>query len=246
MCAAEYASQQSLPSLVVHHHCDAETVFRYAPEVVATFTTLRTRVWQVSGITAAPVVVEVAELVAAADARLALGVESEFAEIQAWRKAFALMGLKPTQYRCAAEALLRRYRKEKQLPRCHPAVALCNAVSLSCATPIAVFDRAALDGVLEVRPARGDERYVSFSGGVETPEKGEIIFVDTHNTVHARRWCHRQSAQSAVRESSSELLIVAEALHANAESDLVGLEVSLLNALQRAWPRCMITRVLPR
>jgi DNA/RNA-binding domain of Phe-tRNA-synthetase-like protein len=37
------------------------------------------------------------------------------------------MGLKPTQYRCAPEALLRRLRKEGTLPPLHPLVDLCNA-----------------------------------------------------------------------------------------------------------------------
>src|SRR5438105_3496416 len=40
------------------------------------------------------------------------GSESELPEIQAWRRAFQRMGLKPTQYRCASESLLRRFKKE--------------------------------------------------------------------------------------------------------------------------------------
>ncbi|HEX2322939.1 MAG TPA: hypothetical protein VHJ18_28510, partial [Streptosporangiaceae bacterium] len=64
-------------------------------------------------------------------ARLERGTESELPEIQAWRRAFAAMGLKPTQYRCASESLLRRFRKEGQLPRLHPLVDICNAVSLA-------------------------------------------------------------------------------------------------------------------
>lgn len=67
--------------------------------------------------------------------------ESEFGQIQAWRRAFSQMGLKPTQYRCAAEALLRRLRKEHSLPRLHPLVDLCNAASAAYAIPVAVFDR---------------------------------------------------------------------------------------------------------
>ena len=55
-----------------------------------------------------------------ANARLAGGTESDLAEIKAWRQAFSKMGLKPTQYRCASEALLRRLRKEGGLPRIHP------------------------------------------------------------------------------------------------------------------------------
>ena len=55
----------------------------------------------------------------AARSRLAGTSESELPEIQAWRRAFARMGLKPTQYRCAAESLLRRFRKEGALPGVH-------------------------------------------------------------------------------------------------------------------------------
>jgi len=61
--------------------------------------------------------------------------ESDLAEVAAWRRAYAQMGLKPTQYRSAAEALLRRFRREGVLPRVHPLVDLCNALSLAFAVP---------------------------------------------------------------------------------------------------------------
>ena len=48
-----------------------------------------------------------ARFTAVARSRLAGGSESELPEIQAWRRAFTRMGLKPTQYRCASETLLR-------------------------------------------------------------------------------------------------------------------------------------------
>src|SRR5215467_1210690 len=108
--------------------------------------------------------------------RLADSTESELPEIQAWRRAFAAMGLKPTQYRCAAESLLRRFRKEGDLPRLHPLVDLCNAVSLAFAIPVAVFDVAQISGYLEVRRADGDELYLTFSGESEHPVPGEVIF----------------------------------------------------------------------
>ncbi|MDQ3044375.1 MAG: hypothetical protein M3R06_04380, partial [Chloroflexota bacterium] len=40
----------------------------------------------------------VATFTSVAEARLATATESELPEIQAWRRAFARMGLKPTQY----------------------------------------------------------------------------------------------------------------------------------------------------
>ena len=89
--------------------------------------------------------------------RLARGPESELAEVSAWRRAYTQMGLKPTQYRSAAEALLRRFRREGDLPRLHPLVDLCNAVSLAFALPVAVFDLAGVDSRLEVRHAVGGE-----------------------------------------------------------------------------------------
>jgi DNA/RNA-binding domain of Phe-tRNA-synthetase-like protein len=107
--------------------------------------------------------------IATAKARLADGLESEFPEIQAWRRAFARMGLKPTQYRCAAESLLRRFRTQGSLPRLHPLVDLCNAVSLAFAVPVAVLDADQVAWPLEVRYASGDEDYLTFGGELEHP-----------------------------------------------------------------------------
>ena len=157
---------------------------------------------------------------ATANARLDGRMESDLPEIQAWRRTFSRMGLKPTQYRCAAESLLRRFRKEGELPALHPIIDLCNAVSLSFALPIAVFDLAHITGGIEVRHARGDETFDTFGREIETPEAGEVIFVDEANAAHARRWSHRQSGSSAIRPETAGILIVSEALHETAPSDL--------------------------
>ena len=119
--------------------------------------------------------------------------ESGLPEVRAWRRALTTMGLKPTQYRCASESLLRRFRKDDDLPRIHPVVDLCNAVSLATAVPIAVFDLDRIDGDLQVRPATGDERYQTFGGDTEHPEPGEIVFADDEGNAHARRWTNRQT-----------------------------------------------------
>src|SRR6187402_2961821 len=90
--------------------------------------------------------------------------ESELPEIQAWRRVFSRMGLKPTQYRCASESLLRRFKKEGAMPQLHPLVDVCNAASLAFAVPVAVFELAKVEGFLEVRRAVGNESYLAFSG----------------------------------------------------------------------------------
>jgi DNA/RNA-binding domain of Phe-tRNA-synthetase-like protein len=99
----------------------------------------------------------IAKFEAIAASRLAQSPEGELPEIQAWRRAFARMGLKPTQYRCASEALLRRFRKEGALPQIHPLIDLCNAISTAFAIPIAAFDTAKIADHLEVRHATGTE-----------------------------------------------------------------------------------------
>jgi DNA/RNA-binding domain of Phe-tRNA-synthetase-like protein len=173
---------------------------------------------------------------AIARARLAaMSAEGELPEIQAWRRAFAKMGLKPTQYRCASESLLRRFRKESDLPRLHPLVDLCNAVSLAFAIPVAVFDVAAVTGSLEVRYAAGDEDYLTFAGDIEHPAPGEVIFADQARRAHARRWTNRQSGVSAVRGSTASVLIVAEALHDSAADDIPQLTKALGAELEATW-----------
>lgn len=183
-------------------------------------------------------------LSADARARLAAGAEGESPPIQAWRRGFSAMGLKPTQYRCAAEALLRRLRKEGQLPRLHPLVDLCNAVSVAWALPVAVLDVDGIEGDLTVRAATGSEEHLEFSGAVERPEPGEVVFADAANRTHARRWCHRQSARSVIRAQTSRALIVAEALHEGGEADVRAATADLAACLERAGMKCSAAKLL--
>lgn len=221
--------------------------FSYAPAMAHDFPELATQLLRVQGITPhACTGAAVDRFLAQARQRLAQAPESELPEIQAWRRGFARMGLKPTQYRCAAEALLRRLRKEGGLPALHPLVDLCNAASVAFAIPIAVLDLDRIGGSLQVRPALGTETYETFSGEVEQPEPGEIIFADQDRRAHARRWCNRQSGHSAVAQRTTSALIVAEALHAGAAADTALLMDRLQACVQAAWPAARVERLLPR
>jgi DNA/RNA-binding domain of Phe-tRNA-synthetase-like protein len=208
--------------------------FRHAEAIWRDFPALVPGVLYAEGITAGTEP-EVGPYQEIARERLAKSPESEFPEIQAWRRAFAAMGLKPTQYRCAAESLLRRFRKEGSLPPLHPLVDLCNAVSLAFAIPVAVLDAAEIAWPLEVRYAEGDEDYLTFGGETEHPGPGEVIFADQAGQAHARRWTNRQSGRSAVRASTGTVLIVAEALHAGAAADVPGLVAALSAEISETW-----------
>jgi DNA/RNA-binding domain of Phe-tRNA-synthetase-like protein len=172
---------------------------------------------------------------AIAEARLESASEGELPEIQAWRRAFSRMGLKPTQYRSASESLLRRFRKEHSLPRIHPLVDVCNAVSLAFAIPVAMFDVARIVGYLEVRYATGDESFLTFSGETESPAPHEVVFADRAGRAHARRWTNRQSGYSAARPDTTDVLIVAEALHDSAQADVRTLVAEIADELNAVW-----------
>ncbi len=182
--------------------------------------------------------------------RLARGPESELAEVSAWRRAYTQMGLKPTQYRSAGEALLRRFRREGDLPRLHPLVDLCNAVSLAFALPVAVFDLAGVDAWLEVRHAVGGEEHTGFGGETEHAEAGEVIFADAANHAHARRWTFRQSRRSTVSSGTRDVLIVAEGLHSAAATDVPALIDALSGQIAGVWGaprhRAALTATAPR
>jgi DNA/RNA-binding domain of Phe-tRNA-synthetase-like protein len=220
---------------------------RHSDRVWAGYPELAAGALFAEGITAEPDVSgRIAVYTAAAQVSLAGTSETQLPQIQAWRRAFSRMGLKPTEYRCAVESLLRRYRKQGSLPRLHPLVDLCNAVSLAFAIPVAVLDVARIDDHIDVRHADGDETYVSFAGDLEHPESGEVVFADAARHAHARRWTHRQSAYSAVRDTTSVVLIVAEAMHDSAATDIAHLTETLAAELAAVWSITPTTTTLDR
>jgi DNA/RNA-binding domain of Phe-tRNA-synthetase-like protein len=219
--------------------------FEHSGEIWRDFPELVAGVVFAGGITPdAPADDSVARFTAIARSRLAHATESELPEIRAWRSAFSRMGLKPTQYRCASEALLRRFRKEDSLPQLHPLVDLCNAASAAFAIPVAVFDLDKITGHLAVRYAGGDEDYLTFSGETEHPGPHEVIFADQAGHVHARRWTNRQSGLSAVQDSTATVLIVAEAMHESASSDVPELITAVADELKALWSVVPVTAAL--
>lgn len=211
--------------------------FSHHPDLRQRFPELAAGVLHATGVHArADVAAVVTRLEARALERLAAsGSESEMPEVQAWRRAFSSLGLKPTQYRCASESLLRRLRKEGSLPRIHPLIDLCNAASVATGIPVAVLDAERVAWPLQVRFAAGDERYEAFSGELEHPDPGEVTFADAQGRAHARRWTHRQSGLSAVREGTREVLVVAEGLHPTAAADVAALVDLLAGELRSGW-----------
>jgi DNA/RNA-binding domain of Phe-tRNA-synthetase-like protein len=210
--------------------------FQHSDEIWRDFPELVPGAVFAEGLTSvASVDARLARFTAIAESRLASASEGELPEVQAWRRAFSRMGLKPTQYRSASESLLRRFRKEHSLPQIHPLVDVCNALSLAYAIPVAVFDVSKVSDHLEVRYATGDELFSTFSGETENPAPHEVIFADGLARAHARRWTNRQSGYSAAREDTTDVLIVAEAMHDSAPADVEALVAEIAGELHDIW-----------
>jgi DNA/RNA-binding domain of Phe-tRNA-synthetase-like protein len=177
--------------------------------------------------------------------RLAQTPIAEVPSIAAWRRTFTACGVKPTQYRVAAEALLRRLHKHGDIPNINPLVDLANTLSIRYALPVAVFDQAAVTGATTVRFADGDESFTDL-GATEpvSPEAGEVIFVDEANVVSARRWCWRQSAQSATSETTTEALITIEAVHPDSHQAIGDALSDLGELLGRFQPTAHLSRAV--
>jgi DNA/RNA-binding domain of Phe-tRNA-synthetase-like protein len=158
--------------------------------------------------------------------------------IVAWRRTFSAFGVKPTQYRSAIEALLRRLTKQGDIPSINTLVDIANLVSIRHRLPVAVFDQTSVTGGTVVRFATGDEVFTDLgSGTIANPDKGEVIFADDVGLVSARRWCWRQSRESAAGPETTEAVITVEGLHDGADGDVRRATADLLELLSVYQPQ---------
>lgn len=200
-------------------------MFAYDEAVAERFPAIRAGVIHATGLANEPSPPELldeyqAEQQAASERLNAAGI-ADFPSIAAWRRAFTEFGVKPTQHRNAAEALLRRLSRHGDVPTINTLVDIGNLVSIRYAMPVAVFDRDNVSGSITVRFATGAERFTDLGSSVSIhPDPGEVVFVDSDEVVCARRWCWRQSAQSVTGPGTTDALIVIEGHHDTAREDV--------------------------
>ena len=199
--------------------------FAYDPEVAARFPSVAGGVIHATGVSNGPSPQALVEAFhaeqEAALARVGETPLSELPTLAAWRRTFRAFGVDPTAYRSAAEALLRRLTKQGSLPTINALVDIGNLVAIRYGLPVAMFDQRMGTGATTVRFAAGTESFTDLgSGDRETPAEGEVIFVDDAGLVSARRWCWRQSAESASGPDTTEVLVTVEGHHDGAEADV--------------------------
>lgn len=213
--------------------------FAYHPDVATRFPSVAGGVIHAVGVLNGPSPASLTEAFRAeqAQVRTRIGATplSDLPTLAAWRRAFRAFGVDPTAYRSAAEALLRRLTKQGSIPSINALVDIGNLVAIRYGLPVAMFDQRTVTGGTTVRFASGNESFTDLgSGERETPEEGEVIFIDDAGLVSARRWCWRQSAESASGPNTSEVLVTVEGHHDGAERDVTS-AVADLQALLDAY-----------
>lgn len=221
--------------------------FQYHPDILAAFPTIAGGVILASGLTngTSPDALQAAyrDEQQAVIRRIGSTPLSELPSLAAWRSAFRKFGVEPTQYRSAAEALLRRLTKKGDIPAINTLVDLGNLVSIRYGLPVAMVDRRFIQGAITVQFAKGTESFRNLGQEtVDHPDPGEVIFSDEAQTVVARRWCWRQSDESAAREDTTSLIVTCEAHHDGGQAD-VQAALADLSSLLREYAGAQIDGV---
>ncbi len=224
-------------------------VFQYDPAILARFPTVVGGVILAQNMTNGPTPDSLQTMYQAEQQatlqRIGATPLSQIPSLSAWRSAFRGFEVDPTQYRGAAEALLRRLTKKGDIPSINLLVDLGNFVSIRYALPVAVFDTRTLQGSVTVHFADGSERYTTLGESeVDHPQPGEVVFSDETKLVIARRWCWRQSEQSAASAETRSAIITVEAHHAAGHRDIEAALNNLLALLQEYTGGNFISAVL--
>src|SRR6266849_1372692 len=212
-------------------------VFQYHPDILARYPAVVGGVILAQGMTNGPTPTSLQAMYQAEQQatlqRIGNTPLSQITSLAAWRSAMRGFGVDPTQYRSAAEALLRRLTKKGDIPSINLLVDLGNLVSIRYALPVAVFDTHTLHGAVTVHFADGSERYTTLGQDeVEHPEPGEVVFSVETKLVIARRWCWRQSDQSAAKRDTTQAIITVEAHHTEGQKDVDAALNDLLTLLR--------------
>lgn len=211
--------------------------FQYSPEIVRDFPQVVGGVIVAKGMSNPPTLETLKALYAAEQEKVKTRIGetplSAIESLNAWRRAFSTFGVSPTQYRSAAEALLRRLTKKGDIPSINTLVDIGNLVSIRYALPIAIVDPREIEGAVTVHYSDGTENYTELGNNeMLHPDMGEVIFSDVNKMVIARRWCWRQSESSAANDHTTNAIITIEGHHDQAKADIQQAVSDLLGFLK--------------
>lgn len=103
---------------------------------------------------------------------------AQLPHVQSTREAYKALGKSPTEYRCAAEAMLRRIAKGNGLYHINNCVEVNNIISVLSGYSIGSYDLKNLKGDVELRRAPDGEHYPGIGKGSVNIEHLPVLFDD--------------------------------------------------------------------
>ena len=168
------------------------------------------------------------------------------AHLQAWRDAYRAFGAKPQRTPCSAEALLKRFQRDGDLPAVNAVVDLYNALSIRFAIPIGGENAAAYAGPPNLVRAAGGEPFHTTRDGaphVEGVDTGEVVWRDGLG-VTCRRWNWRQGVRTRIEADTADMWFVLERLDPMPLPALAEAGEALVHGLTRISPEAAFEQTM--
>jgi DNA/RNA-binding domain of Phe-tRNA-synthetase-like protein len=103
---------------------------------------------------------------------------ADYPGVAEYRSVFKKLGIDPSRYRPASEALLRRVLSGKELPPINSGVDVNNFFSIRFAIPIGLYNLDKLEGDVEVRIGDAEDTYEGLNGR-EMNMEGKLLSADS-------------------------------------------------------------------
>jgi DNA/RNA-binding domain of Phe-tRNA-synthetase-like protein len=134
--------------------------------------------------------------------------------IAPWRSAFSKQGIKPSQYRSSADALLRRFAANKYTPVGIEIVDIYNALSVHHQVPMGAYDRKKLASTqIDLRFGKPDDSFSPLGGSADNYFLNERVPVyAVGSTVICWAFNHRDSRETCVDAETQSALFMADAI----------------------------------
>lgn len=152
--------------------------------------------------------------------------------IEPWRKAYREFGSNPQEYRSSIEALVRQVIRGRDFWGINPLVDAYNLVSLKYLLPVGGEDLVMVSGDIRLAFSKGDEAFIRLGGSAnEPPEPGEVVYKDDLGAI-CRRWNWREADRTKLTETTTDAVIVIEAIDPAASARLQAAAEDLSSLVQ--------------
>ena len=155
----------------------------------------------------------------------------------AWIETYRELGVNPKKFPPAHLALLKRVQKPgASIPFINKVVAIMNDNSIRGAMPVGGDDILQAGETLELRFAKGDEKFTPLNDQekTENPDSGEIIYVVAESgEVMCRRWNWRNGYQTRITEETQAMVMNIDGLGEDSEKRAISVRDGVARMLEQ-------------